>query len=208
MGGRQRRLLGLVVVVIVVAGGAVASGAASRACSALKAAGWNLDIERALDAAGIQPGMVVGEAGAGDGYFTIPMARRVGVGGAVYANDISRRALDQVASAARREHLGHVHTVEGTVTDAKFPRHDLDMVVIVHAFHDFSEPVAWLRNVRQYLKPGAPIVIIDRDPDQGAEHHFWSRDRIAGYTTDAGFDTVKVIDVSSRHMVVVIRPRT
>ena len=112
----------------------------------LHAAGWDLDIERAMDAVGVAPGMVVGEAGAGDGYFTLPMARRVGAAGAVYANDISRRALDQLKSNARRERLDNVHIVEGDTDDPRFPRRDLELVVIVHAFHDFSQPVEWLRN--------------------------------------------------------------
>jgi len=150
--------------------------------------------------------MVVGEAGAGDGYFTLPMARRAGAAGAVYANDISRRALDQLKSNARRERLDNLHIVEGDTDDPRFPRRDLELVVIVHAFHDFSQPVEWLRNVKQYLRPGATLAIIDRDPSQGAEGHFWPRERILGYAADAGFEPVKVVDVVSRHLIIVIRP--
>ncbi len=56
---------------------------------------WNLDIERAMDAIGLAPGMVVGEAGAGDGYFTLPMARRVGAGwrGGGQRHQFARAAL-------------------------------------------------------------------------------------------------------------------
>jgi ubiquinone/menaquinone biosynthesis C-methylase UbiE len=192
--------------VALLAGGAAVSGYGGRALSALRAASWDLDIERAMDAVGVAPGMVVGEAGAGDGYFTLPMARRVGAAGAVYANDISRRALDQLTSNARRERLDNVHIVEGDTDDPRFPRRDLELVVIVHAFHDFSQPVEWLRNVRQYLRPGATVAIIDRDPSQGAETHFWPRDRILGYAEKAGFEPVKVVDGISRHLIIVIRP--
>ena len=180
---RRAARAGLFAVALVglLTGGAAVSGYGGRAISALRADAWNLDIERAMDVVGVAPGMVVGEAGAGDGYFTLPMARRVGSAGAVYANDISGRALDRLESNARREGLANIQVVAGVVDDPRFPRQDLELVVIVHAFHDFSQPVEWLRNVRRYLRSGATVAIIDRDPAQGGDHHFWPRDRIIGY---------------------------
>jgi ubiquinone/menaquinone biosynthesis C-methylase UbiE len=206
---RRNSRTGLLVVVFValLAGGAAVSGYGSRALSAIRAAAWDLDIERAMDAAGVAPGMVVGEAGAGDGYFTLPMSRRVGPEGAVYANDISRRVLAQLESNARRERLDNIHVVEGDVDDPRFPRRDLELVVIVHAFHDFTQPVEWLRNVKKYLRPGATVAIIDRDPSQGGDSHFWPRERIVRYAEEAGFEPTKVIDSISRHLIVVIKPR-
>ena len=200
--------LAIIVLMASLAGGAAATGYAGRALSAIRAASWNLDIERAMDVVGVAPGMVVGEAGAGDGYFTLPMARRVGGAGAVYANDISRRALDSLASNARRERLDNVHIVQGDPDDPKFPRRDLELVVIVHAFHDFSQPVEWLENARRYLRPGAAVAIIDRDPSQGAEGHFWPRERILGYAESAGYEMTKLVDDISRHLIIVIKPRS
>jgi tRNA A58 N-methylase Trm61 len=206
---RRTRLTGLIVLALaaLLAGGAVVSGYGSRALSAVRTASWDLDIERAMDLVGVAPGMVIGEAGAGDGYFSLPMARRVGPEGAVYANDISRRVLSQLESNARREQLDNVHVVEGDVDDPRFPRRDLELVVIVHAFHDFTQPVAWLRNVKKYLRPGATVAIIDRDPSQGGESHFWPRERILRYVEEAGFEATKVVDSISRHLIVVIKPR-
>jgi ubiquinone/menaquinone biosynthesis C-methylase UbiE len=196
----------VIVFAALLAGGAAMSGYGGRAISALRADNWNLDIQRAMDVVGVVPGMVVGEAGAGDGYFSLPMARRVGTAGAVYANDISGRALDRLASNARREGLANIQVVAGDVDDPRFPRQDLELVVIVHAFHDFSQPVEWLRNVRRYLRPGAAVAVIDRDPSQGGGDHFWPRDRILGYAEKAGFEPVKVVDDISRHLIIVIRP--
>jgi ubiquinone/menaquinone biosynthesis C-methylase UbiE len=195
------------VLVALLVGGVAASGYAGRALSALRALSWNLDIERAMDVVGVAPGMVVGEAGAGDGYFTLPMARRVGAAGTVYANDISRRALDRLASNAKRDRLDNVHIVEGGPDDPKFPRSDLELIVIVHAFHDFDQPVEWLRNARQYLRPGAAVAIIDCDPSQGAERHFWPRERILGYAESAGFEMTKLVDDISQHLIIVLKPR-
>ena len=204
---RRVRRTGLVAIACVALLAAGASGYGDRALSALRAPAWDLDIGLAMDVIGVAPGMVVGEAGAGDGYFTLPMARRVGAAGAVYANDISRRALDQLASSARRERIENIHIVEGDVADPRFPRRDLELVVVVHAFHDFSQPVEWLRNVKQYLRPGATVAIIDRDPGQGAEAHFWPRERIVRYAGEAGFEPTTIVDSISRHLIIVITPR-
>ncbi len=176
---RRAVRFGLLPVIVLAIAAVVGLSAYSAVAPRLRALSWDLDIERAMDAAGIAPGMIVGEAGAGDGYFTLPMARRVGPAGAVYANDISKRALTSLAANATSEQLRNVHTVEGTIDDPRFPRQDLELVVVVHAFHDFSRPVEWLVNAKKYLRPGGTVAIIDIDPSQGSrDSHFWPRERI------------------------------
>jgi tRNA A58 N-methylase Trm61 len=158
-----------------------------------------------MDAIGLTAGMVVGEAGAGDGYFTIPMARRVGPTGTVLANDIRKEALESLDSRRATERLSNIQTVVGAVDDPLFPRRDLQLVVVVHAFHDLSSPVEWLVNLRKYLQPGATLAIIDRDPAQGAESHFWPKQRIVGYARDAGYVLAKTVDDISAHLILVFR---
>jgi len=176
-------------------------------CSELKAAlQWRLDVERAMDAVGLASGMVVGESGAGDGYFTIPMSRRVGPTGAVYANDISQRALRSLAQRAAREGLANVQTVVGEVDDPLFPRRDLELVVLVHAFHDFARPVEWLVNLKKYLRPGGTVAIIDRDPAQGTDSHFLPRQRIEQYASDAGYGLARASDDIRGYLILVFRP--
>lgn len=188
---------------LLVSVGASAPGAGAAAAAVGQADGWHLDIDRALEAIGLTTGMVVGEAGAGDGYFTFPMARKVGPAGVVLANDISTRALSSLDRRRASEQVANIQTVVGAVDDPRFPRHDLQMIVVVHAFHDFSSPVEWLVNAKKYLRPGATLAIIDKDPAQGAEAHFWPRERIVGYARDAGFVLVKAVDVNSAHLVLV-----
>jgi predicted methyltransferase len=80
-----------------------------------------LQPERVMDAIGVRPGMVIGEAGAGRGYFTFKLARRVGAQGKVYANDIDRGALDHIRQVCRDENIANVETVVGEVEDPLFP---------------------------------------------------------------------------------------
>jgi SAM-dependent methyltransferase len=206
---RRAVRFGLLPVVVLAVVAVVGLSAYSAVAPRLRAIAWDLDIERAMDAAGVAPGMIVGEAGAGEGYFTLPMARRVGLAGAVYANDISERALTSLAANARREQLPNVHTVEGAVDDPLFPRKDLELVVVVHAFHDFSRPVDWLVNLKKYLRPDGAVVIIDIDPAQGSrDSHFWPRERILGYAATAGYEKTKLVDEISKHLIIVLKPRT
>ena len=166
---------------------------------------WYLDIERAMDVAGLTSGMVIGEAGAGDGYFTLPMARRVGPKGLVYANDISTHSLSDLERNSTRAGLTNIRTVVGEVADPRFPRRDLQLVVVVHAFHDFDRPVEWLVSLKKYLGPGATVAIIDRDPEQGGDSHFWPRARIEGYAAEAGYELTRA-DSFTGHLVLVFKP--
>jgi ubiquinone/menaquinone biosynthesis C-methylase UbiE len=195
--------IGTVAIAVVVLGLALAG---ARVTSAQD--DWHLEIDRAMDAVGVWPGMIVGEAGAGDGYFSLPMARRVGAAGVLYANDIDAPSLRRLSEKADRESLANVHTVIGTIDDPQFPRRDLQLIVIVHAFHDFSRPADWLVNAKKYLRPGGAVAIIDRDPEQGAPSHFWPASRIEGHAKTAGYDTVKKVECPTGHLIVVIRPRS
>ncbi|MCJ7625105.1 MAG: class I SAM-dependent methyltransferase [Anaerolineaceae bacterium] len=119
--------------------------------------------EKILDAIGVRPGMRVGEAGAGQGYFTFPLARRVGSEGIVFANDISTSSLDVIRDRAVREGLGNIKIVMGEVEDPLFPEKNLDMVVMVYVLHMLERPIPFLKNLHSYLKPGGLLVIIERN---------------------------------------------
>ena len=114
-----------------------------------------------MDAIGVEPGMRVGEVGAGKGYFTFPLSRRVGPEGIVFANDISTSSLDVIRDRAENEALDNIKIVVGEVVDPLFPEDDLDMIVMVYVLHMLEKPVEFLQHVGKYLGPGAPLVIIE-----------------------------------------------
>jgi ubiquinone/menaquinone biosynthesis C-methylase UbiE len=117
--------------------------------------------EKLLDIAGVKPEMSVGEAGAGSGYFTFYISRRVGDRGKVYANDIDEGSLQNLKDRCEREEVENIETVLGEIANPCFPVSDLDMVIMLYAFHDFTEKEQWLRNVKKYMKEDASLVIFD-----------------------------------------------
>jgi ubiquinone/menaquinone biosynthesis C-methylase UbiE len=165
-----------------------------------------LQPERVMDAVGIRPGMVVGEAGAGRGYFTFKLARRVGVSGKVYANDIDRAALDHVRQVCRDEAIGNVETVVGEIEDPLFPVTGLEMVVMVYALHDFSRPVAFLQSLKKYLKPGGTVVILDQNPDISGDRHFLTRERLVALFAEGGYQLAADERFLEKDLLLVFRP--
>lgn len=123
--------------------------------------------EQAMDALGIADGAVVADLGAGGGWFTIRLARRVGPNGLVYAEDIQPQMIEAITRRVQREGLRNVRTIRGTQRDPKLPRDSLDAVLIVDAYHEMEDPVALLRNVARALKPRGRIGIIDFKKDGG-----------------------------------------
>jgi SAM-dependent methyltransferase len=117
--------------------------------------------EIALNAMGVKAGMTVADVGAGTGYFALRLARRVGPGGRVYANDIQPEMLDMLRQRAARENLGNVVPVLGLEADPKLPAGQLDLILMVDVYHELSQPQAMLRRVREALKPDGKLVLIE-----------------------------------------------
>ena len=117
--------------------------------------------ETALNAIGIAPGSTVADVGAGSGYFTVRMARRVGAQGRVYANDLQPEMLAMLASRLQKEGVRNVTLVQGTVDDPKLPAASIDLILLVDVYHEFSQPQIMLRRMREALKPGGRLVLLE-----------------------------------------------
>ena len=129
--------------------------------------------EQIMDALGIADGAVVADLGAGGGWFTIRLARRVGPKGLVYAEGTQAQITEAMVRRAQREGLPNVRTVLGTANNPRLPA-GLDAVLIVDAYHEMStpliagnDPVTLLRNVARSLKPQGRIGVVDFNPGAG-----------------------------------------
>jgi predicted methyltransferase len=123
--------------------------------------------DQIMDALLIGEGSTVADLGAGGGWFTVRLARRVGPNGRVYAEDIQPAMIQAIERRVQREELRNVQTVLGTPTDPKIPRGSLDAVLIVDAYHEMEQPVTLLRNIAKSLKPAGTIGIVNYKKDGG-----------------------------------------
>lgn len=121
------------------------------------------EAELVMDKAGIAPGMTVADIGAGEGYYTIRLAQRVGDDGRVLAEDIIPQIRDALAQRVARERLDNVSVRLGEPDDAKLPANSFDRVLMVHMYHEIAEPYAFLWNLRPSLRAGGRVVVVDAD---------------------------------------------
>jgi len=117
--------------------------------------------DRALRVLGIQPGSNVADVGAGSGYFTVRLAGLVGPNGKVYANDLQPGMLQILRGRLDRERLTNVELILGTVDDPRLPSSALDLILMVDVYHEFSQPQAMLRRMRDALKPAGRLVLLE-----------------------------------------------
>ena len=120
---------------------------------------WNKP-DQIMDALGIADGSVVAELGAGGGWFTVHLARRVGPNGVVYAEDIQPQMIEYIGRRVQREGLTNVRTVLGTAKDPRLPP-GLDVVLIMDVYQEIEDPVTLLQNVEQSLTPQGRIGIVN-----------------------------------------------
>jgi len=162
-----------------------------------------------MDTAGVAAGMVIGEVGAGHGYFTFWLAHRVGSSGKIYANDILPEALVAIRERYGRENVRNIETILGEVEDPLFPAGRLDMVFIVNAFHDLEKPVELLNNLLPSLKPGATVVILDRDPAKihDPNHHFLTKESVLRKIDQSRFELARLETFLPLHNIYILRPR-
>ena len=120
--------------------------------------------DRIMDALLIRDGSRVADLGAGGGWFTIRLARRVGPNGIVYAEDIQRLMIESIERRVADERLTNVVTVLGTADDPRLPP-GLDAVLIVDAFPQFQDPVTVLRHAATALSPRGRLGIVDFKKD-------------------------------------------
>lgn len=120
---------------------------------------WQLP-NRVMDTIGVSPGMVIADIGAGNGYFTFRMAKKVGQTGKIYANDIDKRPLENIQRWCKEEGVTNIQTILGEEENPLLPEGEIDLALMVNVFQALKNPVLFLKNIQPALKPEAVLVII------------------------------------------------
>jgi ubiquinone/menaquinone biosynthesis C-methylase UbiE len=124
--------------------------------------------EHVLDVLGVKEGMTVADVGAGSGYFTVRIAKRIAPRGHVLATDLQPEMLDLLRKKVAAEKLTNVVPVLTTESDAKLPRGELDLVLMVDVYHELPQPTQTLAQVRAALRPDGRLALVEyraEDPD-------------------------------------------
>src|SRR6476469_1973116 len=119
------------------------------------------EAEQVMDLAGVKPGMSVADVGAGEGYYTVRLARVVGLKGRVLAEDIIPDVRDQLSDRIQRESLDNVAVKLGTADNPMLPAASFDRIFLVHMYHEVQAPYAFLWHLREGVKPDGRIILVD-----------------------------------------------
>ena len=154
--------------------------------------------EMLVDSLQISPGATVVDLGAGTGYFTWRLARRVGSRGRVIAVDIQQKMLDLLAADFKKSGLTNVAVVLGGERDPSLPDSAVDVVFIANAYHEFSQPEAMMAAVRRSLKPHGRVVVIEyateNTDDPVAGLYTMTLPELRSEIEAAGFQLDRVLD--------------
>jgi arsenite methyltransferase len=154
-----------------------------------------MQVSRVVEALELKPGMKVADVGSGSGLFSRPIAKAVAPSGVVYAVDIDPALLKIVERGAKEAGITNIVTVHAASDDAKLPE-PVDLIFICDTLHHIGNQANYLKRLRQSLKPGGQIVVIDfseRWPD-GHESMRYSAEQLDGWMRDAGLSRRRSID--------------
>lgn len=116
-----------------------------------------------MDEADVAPGMTVADIGAGEGYYTVRLAARVGEKGRVLAQDIDEGALRRLGARIEREQLTTVSIKQGAPDDPRLPPRSFDRVFMIHMYHEIAEPYPFLWRLWPALRPGGSVIVVDAE---------------------------------------------
>jgi len=121
------------------------------------------EAERVFERLGVRSGLRVADLGAGEGYYTVRLARRLGPGATVYAEDVDPTFLKGLQARLAREGLTGVRTALGAPQDPKLPADSIDLALLSHVYHEIENPFAFMYRLRRSLAPDGRVAIVEAD---------------------------------------------
>jgi predicted methyltransferase len=128
---------------------------------------------------GLADGDVVADLGCGTGYFARRMARVVAPKGRVYAVDIQPEMLALMKGLLEKEGTTNVVPVLGEAGDPKLPKGGLDWILLVDVYHEFQQPKAMLAKMRESLKPGGRVALVEYRLEGTSAQHIRAEHRMS-----------------------------
>lgn len=180
-----------------------------------RGAGWlersSRELEEApsklMNALKLRPGMAVADIGAGSGYFTRRIARRIGASGIVYAVDIQPEMLKILKANMERQGLTNYRLVQGTEKDPKLADESVDLAILVDVYHEFAFPHEMMTAIQKALKPGGRVVLVEyRGEDEWVPIkplHKMTQSQVKKEAAAQGFKWIETLDVLPRQHILI-----
>jgi predicted methyltransferase len=178
------------------------------------------DASRLVTALGLRAGQTIGDIGAGGGQLAVALAREVGPSGQVYATELEESSRRDIREAAETAGLTNVTVLEAHPTRTNLPDRCCDALVMRRVYHHIGEPRRMNASMRESLRPGGYLAVIDFAPDSAessdpdgratGDRHGVTSATVVRELEEAGFELVEVKEGGGgdRYMVVVRRPPT
>lgn len=175
---------------------------------------WQMP-NRVLDEIGVKEGMSIADVGAGDGYFTFVISKRIGKAGKVFASDIDNHALQVVRNRCREEGIENITVVLGSEDDPKLPEKAFDIVLMVNTIHLVKHPLILLKHVAKSLKENGYLVMVQWDAEKmKREFRNWDPRDQELYTLRtnlrtiyaAGFEVIQIKDFLPMQRIYMCQP--
>ena len=167
--------------------------------------------DRLVSALRIPRGSTVIDLGAGVGYFTWRLAKRVGPTGRVLAVEIQQPMLDMLAENLRRRGIENVDLILGTPSDPRLPENQADLALLVDVYHELAFPAATMERVRRSLKADGRLVVVEYRKEEAwipiHPLHKMTVEEVRREIEPVGFELLEVLDFLPRQHVIVFVPR-
>lgn len=164
-----------------------------------------------IDALELRGGEVVGDLGAGSGYFTFRIAPKVGKKGKVLAVEIQDEMIEALRRRMAGQKITNVEIVKGTESDPHLPTKGVDLVLMVDVYHELAYPFEVMTAVRKALKPGGRVVFVEyrkEDPKVPIkELHKMSVEQLEKEMRVVGFARLRTVETLPFQHIVIFEKR-
>jgi len=151
------------------------------------------------------------DVAAGVGYFSWRLAKVVGPAGKVYANEIQPGMIEKIKTNMAQRRLENVEPVLGKPDDPMLPKGVIDLALLVDVYHEFAQPQKMLDRVRESLKPGGRLVLIEyrkgKDTLPRQTMHAMTVEEVKAEVEPQGFRLDKVLEILPNQHIIIFKIR-
>lgn len=155
--------------------------------------------EAVLKRLDIKKSEIIADIGSGGGFFVFGFARLTGTGGKVYAVDIDDSLLAHIRKQIIKKKAGNVETVKADTNGPNLPER-CGLIFLRDVFHHITDPAAYFERLRESLKPGGSIAIIDWKPRKSHHGHGSSKEKIENSMKSAGYELFESYDILKKQV--------